>query len=1261
MIKGEKAGTALRTMFTNLSKPTKAMKDEMDKLGISITDSNGEMLPMRDVLDQLRGKMGGLSKDQQAAAASTIFGKEAMSGALAVINASDEDYKKLTKSIDGSKGASKRMAKEMEGGIGGAMRKMKSAIESLAISLGDALAPMLYKAAKWITSLANKFSNLPTGVQKTIAVVGLLAAAIGPLLMVFGVMASTIGTAITVLGSLMTSMRTLSFLSKTSAAATGIWNGVTATARGIANGYRYAVAALTTSQTIQAMKTKIAAAATTAWTTVTKGATLATKGLGLAIRFMTGPVGIVITAIGLLVAGLIHLWKTNSSFRNAVIGIWNSIKNAAIAIFGFIKPYIINIWNAIKNSTIAIWNAIKRSAVIIWNAIKFAVQHPIQALKNVLSALWNGMKNAAIKIWTALKNGVIAIIKAYVAQVKFNINLIKRIVVTIFNAIKSFSIKVWTALKNGVLGIVRALRKGVLSVFNALKKGVSVIFNAVKNATVRIWTAIKNSVVNKAKALWSGVKNTWNALKKGTIGIFKAVGSFMSSKWNSIKKGTVNKAKALWSGVKDAWGSLKKGTHNTMNAVGGFMSKKWNGIKSTTVSIVNGMKSKVMGTMNKMRDGIKTVTGKIGNLFGGMVKGVKKGLNALIKGVNWVGKKLNMDPIPPIKLHTGTESTHTQSFVTNGKLNRDTFATVGDKGRGNGPSGFRHETIIPPKGKPFITPGKDTTMPLSKGTRILNGAQTHSLLNQGQFSTGTIPRFASGTKKNMLEAMGDEAGKFFNGAKKLSHSAMDNIGDKTEQVKEWGGEKLSQIKVAVGKGTKWLSDKIGDIADWVGKPGKLLNKVLEAFGVNMDAFGIAKSASLPYDLMKGMFGKLKEAAKNLISGWFEEEFSGGGGYNPYANNSKFQWVRGWTPGGHAGIDYGAATGTPIPSPIDGKVIQSWFSPNQPSGGNETQIWDGHKYTHIFMHQSKRKVKTGDRVHQGQIIGLVGDTGNSFGSHLHWQVNKGKGYLNNHPDSINPLTWAKQAAKAGGGVGGSGSANARRAIQRAQAILGGRYKSSYITEQMMRVAKRESNFQADAVNNWDVNARMGDPSKGMFQMIGSSFRAYAKPGHGNILNPTDEAISAMRYIVGKWVPIMGSWRSAFKRAGDFAYATGGVINTSGMYQLAEGGYPEIVIPTDPSRQSDAMKLLHLAASKISGNNRNKRPNQLRTPSVTSNTVDNAELLLQMIENQQKQINVLMEIARSNEAIEKQPKGFSERDVSQAQGSRLRLTAYSQGGL
>ncbi|NJH96765.1 phage tail tape measure protein, partial [Staphylococcus agnetis] len=192
-IKGEKAGTALRTMFTNLSKPTGDMKKKMDELGISITDSNGNMLPMRDVMDQLRGKFKNLSKEQQANAASTIFGKEAMSGALAIINASDEDYQKLTKSIDGSKGAANRMSKEMEGGIGGSLRQMKSAIESLAISIGDVMAPYIKKLAEWVSHAASKLNEMPKGTQKIVVGLSLVAAAIGPLLVTLGVMVSTIG------------------------------------------------------------------------------------------------------------------------------------------------------------------------------------------------------------------------------------------------------------------------------------------------------------------------------------------------------------------------------------------------------------------------------------------------------------------------------------------------------------------------------------------------------------------------------------------------------------------------------------------------------------------------------------------------------------------------------------------------------------------------------------------------------------------------------------------------------------------------------------------------------------------------------------------------------------------------------------------------------------------------------------------------------------------------------------------------------------
>ena len=1003
----------------------------------------------------------------------------------------------------------------------------------------------------------------------------------------------------------------------------------------------------------QAIQAKITTAATKAWALVTKAAALATKGLGLALRFMTGPIGIVITIVGALTAAIIYLWKNNETFRNFVINAWNAIKNSAVAVFGFIKPYIINIWNAIKNSTIAIWNILKNAAKVTWNAIKFAVQHPIQALKNIISGIWNFIKTTSIKTWNVIKNGIVAIAKSLVNLVKVSFNGLKSFFSTLWNFVKNNSIKTWLAIKNGVLKIIRSLVNGAKTVISGLKKFVSTTWNAIKSISIKTWNAIKNGVVkairsmsngvkkivgalkawmskawnaiknttvklakglssgvknvfnslskvtrsifNKlkkfmsnvwrsiknttvkfAKSLWSGVKSTWNSLSRGTRSIFNKVKNFMSNIWRNIKNTTVRYAKSLWTGVRNTFNNLYRGTRNIFNRVKSFMSNTWRSIKNTTVNMAKGLWNSVRRTFNNMNSGLKNIIGRIKGHITGMVNAVKSGLNKLIGGVNWVADKIGMKKIPTFKFHTGTESTHTQNLVTNGKLNQNTLATVGDKGKGNGPGGFRHETIIPPKGKPFITPAKDTTMPLSKGTRILNGAQTHAMLSNGMtpmFNTGTIPRFASGTKKKLFQAVGETAGKFFNSAKKLKHNAMDSIGDKTKQAKEWGGEKLSQIKGAVGKGTKWLSDKVGDIADWVGKPGKLLNKVLEAFGVNMDAFGIAKSAEIPYNLMKAMFGKLKEAAKNLIDGWLEDEFSGGGGYNPYTK-SPFHMTRGWTPSGHAGIDYGAPTGTPIPSPIDGKVIQSWFSPNQPSGGNETQIWDGQKYTHIFMHQSKRKVKTGDRVRQGQIIGLVGNTGNSFGSHLHWQVNKGKGYLNNHPDSVNPLTWAKQAAKSGGGVNKAASAW-KPDIRRAAKAIGVRVSSADVND-VARLIQTESSGNAGVTQQIQDRNSGGNEAQGLLQYTPGSFNSYAIRGHKNIKNGYDQLLAFFnntdwRANLSYWKRRMASGLTGWGPTGRRKkYATGTnnarkgyatVFEKGGEIMNLRGG--EQIIPNDVS--------------------------------------------------------------------------------------------------
>ncbi|MEW7657823.1 phage tail tape measure protein [Staphylococcus aureus] len=202
-IKGEKAGTALRTMFTNLSSPTRAMGNEMERLGISITDSNGKMIPMRKLLDQLREKFKHLSKDQQASSAATIFGKEAMSGALAIINASDEDYQKLTKSIDSSTGASKRMADTMESGLGGKLRTLRSQLEELALTIYDRIEPALKIIVSAFSKVVTWVTKLPTSIQLAVVGFGLFAAVLGPLVFMFGLFISVMGNAMTVLGPLL--------------------------------------------------------------------------------------------------------------------------------------------------------------------------------------------------------------------------------------------------------------------------------------------------------------------------------------------------------------------------------------------------------------------------------------------------------------------------------------------------------------------------------------------------------------------------------------------------------------------------------------------------------------------------------------------------------------------------------------------------------------------------------------------------------------------------------------------------------------------------------------------------------------------------------------------------------------------------------------------------------------------------------------------------------------------------------------------------
>ncbi len=199
-IKASQAGTALRAGLTNLVKPTDKMADMMEKYGISVENSDGKMKSFREVMSDLREKMGGLDEATQASAVATIFGKEAMSGWLSIINASEGDFNKLSNAIDNSEGATAKMAKTMSENAKGSLAEMKSALEGAAIKVFQALAPAITSVAKDITKLATSFSNLSPHTQEFIVKAGMAAIAMGPVTSGLGHVTSGIGGLIGTVG-----------------------------------------------------------------------------------------------------------------------------------------------------------------------------------------------------------------------------------------------------------------------------------------------------------------------------------------------------------------------------------------------------------------------------------------------------------------------------------------------------------------------------------------------------------------------------------------------------------------------------------------------------------------------------------------------------------------------------------------------------------------------------------------------------------------------------------------------------------------------------------------------------------------------------------------------------------------------------------------------------------------------------------------------------------------------------------------------------
>lgn len=183
-IKGSQAGTALRSVLTRMAKPTKESANAMQALGVEITNADGSMKPLNDVMTQLRQSFSGLTEDQKASYAAMLGGQEAMSGLLAIVNASDEDFNKLVEQINNADGAAEQMANTMQDNLSGQLTILKSTIEGISISFGEIMLPVVKAIVSGLQSFATWLNNTSETTKRVIAVIATVVATLGPALLI---------------------------------------------------------------------------------------------------------------------------------------------------------------------------------------------------------------------------------------------------------------------------------------------------------------------------------------------------------------------------------------------------------------------------------------------------------------------------------------------------------------------------------------------------------------------------------------------------------------------------------------------------------------------------------------------------------------------------------------------------------------------------------------------------------------------------------------------------------------------------------------------------------------------------------------------------------------------------------------------------------------------------------------------------------------------------------------------------------------------
>ena len=495
-LKGSEAGTALNAVFRDMSSKMKDGAIAIGDTNVKITDANGNFKSMAEIVAGVQKATDGLSESEKMVALQSTFTSDSIKAMGILMNTGSDSIQNFTNELYNSNGAASEMAATMNDNLSGQITTLKSALEGAAISIGEALLPMVKDLVAWINNLVTWFNSLSPSMQTSIVMAAGLAAAIGPVLIIIGQMSTGIGVLVNAFGIL--SIAKLKDKAET-----------------IALHLLYAKDAVLKAASTAATYAQIAA--TTAWNVVCGVATAVTTALGAAIAFLTSPIGLVILAITALIAIGVLLYKNWDTIKAKCSEIWeNTIKPMIEKVTNAIKNVITTVWNGITSFLTTIWNGIKSVATAVWEGIKTLIELRINATKAVITTVWNAIKTVTSSVWNGIKTLISTVWNAIKSVVTTAVNGVKSVITSVFNAIKG----VISSTSNGWKATLQAVWTGIKSVVstgvNAVKSTISSVFNGIQSILTAPFKAAQSVISGILGGISSAISKVTSAIKNVT-------------------------------------------------------------------------------------------------------------------------------------------------------------------------------------------------------------------------------------------------------------------------------------------------------------------------------------------------------------------------------------------------------------------------------------------------------------------------------------------------------------------------------------------------------------------------------------------------------------------------------------------------------------------------------------------------------------------------------------------------------------------------